>query len=65
MCDKGNTILVTPYASGAYDHGRNFVVKCGGGGLVWSQYSHRVDAEVTFCIYRFSILFLKVFWEQH
>jgi len=36
-----------------------------GDSLVWNQYSHRVDAEVTFYIYRFPILFLEVFWEQH
>ena len=39
--------------------------KMWGGTLVWNQYSHRVDAEVTFHIYRFPILFLEVFWEQH
>jgi len=32
---------------------------------VQNQYSHRVDAEVTFCIYSFPVLFLEVFWEQH
>jgi len=32
-------------------YGRNFLVKCGGGSLVWNQYSHRVDAEVMFYIY--------------
>jgi len=42
-------------------HGRNFVVKCGEDSLVRYQYSHRVDAEVTFYIYRFPILFLEVF----
>jgi len=46
-------------------HGRNFIVKCGGDNLVWNQYSHRVDTEVTFYIYRFPILFLEVFWQQH
>jgi len=33
--------------------------------LVRNQYSHRVDAKVTFYIYRFPILFVEVFWEQH
>jgi len=33
--------------------------------LVWNQYSQRVDAEVTFYISRFPILFVQVFWEQH
>jgi len=47
------------------DHERNFVVKCGGGSLMGNQYSHRVDAEVTFYMYRFSMLFLEVFREQH
>ena len=46
-------------------HERYFVVKCGGDSLVWNQYSHRVDAELAFYIYRFPILFLEVFWEQH
>ena len=32
---------------------------------MWNQYSHRVYAEVTLYIYRFPILFLNVFWEQH
>jgi len=41
--------------------GRNFVVKCGGDSLVGNQYGHRVDAEVTFYIYIFPILFLEVF----
>jgi len=36
-----------------------------GGSLVWNQYSQRVDAEVTFYTYRFPVLFLEVFWEQH
>jgi len=31
---------------------------------VWNQYSHQVNAEVTFYIYRFPTLFLDVFWEQ-
>ena len=48
-----------------YMHGRNFVVKFGGDNLVWNQYIHRVDAEVTFYVYRFPILFLEVFWQQH
>ena len=42
-----------------------FCCKIRGDTLVWNQYSHRVDAEVTFYIYRFPILFLEVFWEQH
>jgi len=46
-------------------YGRNFSVKCGGDSLVWNQYSHWVDAEVTFCIYRFQNFFLEVFWEHH
>jgi len=25
------------------DHGRNFVVKCGGDSLVWNQYGHWVQ----------------------
>jgi len=38
-------------------HGRNFVVKCEGqDSLVWNQYSHRVDAEVTFQYIRISNL---------
>jgi len=45
-------------------HGRNFVVKCGEDSLVWNQHSHKADAEVTFYIYRFQILYLEVFWEQ-
>jgi len=36
-----------------------------GDSLVWNQYSHRVDAEVTYYICRFPILFVEVFWEQH
>jgi len=32
---------------------------------VGSQYRHRVDAEVTIYTYRFPILFIDVFWEQH
>jgi len=36
-----------------------------GHSLVWNQYSHRVDAEVTFYIYRFPILFLDMLWEKH
>ena len=47
------------------NHGRNFVVKYGGDSLVWNQYSQRVDAEVTFYTYRFPVLFLEVFWQQH
>ena len=47
------------------DHGRNFVVKCWGHSFVGNHYSHRVDAEVKFYIYRFPILFLEVFWKQH
>ena len=38
-----------------------FCCKMWGYSLVWNQYSHRVDAEVMFYIYRFSILFLEVF----
>jgi len=41
-------------------HGRNFVVKCGGQ-LGVKTMCHRVDAEVTFNMYRFPILFLEVF----
>ena len=55
-------IIETPICSG--NHRRNFVVKWGDS-LVWNQHSHRVDAEVTFCICRFPIIFLEVFWEQH
>ena len=36
-----------------------------GGRLGVKPGSHRLDAEVTFHIYRFPILFLDVFWEQH
>jgi len=32
--------------------------------MVWNQYSHRVDTEVTFYIYSFPILFPEVFWQQ-
>jgi len=39
--------------------------KMWGDSLVRNQYSHRVDAEVTFYIYRLPILFQEVFWEQH
>jgi len=35
-----------------------------GGQLDVKPGSHRVDAEVTFHIYRFPIVFLDVFWEQ-
>jgi len=42
-----------------------FCCKMWGDSLVWNQYSHRVDAEVTFYIYRFPILFLDMFWEKH
>jgi len=35
------------------------------GQLGVTPYSHRVDAEVTFYIYRFPILFVELFWEQH
>jgi len=49
----------------ALKHGCNFAVKCEGDSLVWNQYSHRVDAEKTFHICRFPILFLEVLWEQH
>ena len=35
-----------------------------GDSLVLKQYSHRVDAEVKFYKYRFSILYLEVFWKQ-
>jgi len=42
-----------------------FCCKMWGGSLVGNQYSHRVDAKVTFYIYRFPMLFLEVFWEQH
>jgi len=31
-----------------------------GDSLMLNQYSHRVDAEVTFYIYRFPILFLEM-----
>jgi len=27
--------------------------------LVWNQYSHRADAEVKFCKYRFPIMFVR------
>ena len=40
-------------------YGRNFVVKCEGDNLVSNQDSHRVDAELTFYIYRFSILIFR------
>jgi len=46
-------------------HARNFDIKCEGDSLVWNQYSHRIDAEVTFYVCRFPIVFLEVFWEQH
>jgi len=36
-----------------------------GDSLVWNQPSQGVDAEVTFYIYRFPILFLQVFRGQH
>ena len=36
-----------------------------GDSLVWNQYGHRVDAGVTFYIYRDPIFVLEVFWEQH
>jgi len=42
-----------------YGHGRNCVVKCEGDSLVSNQDSHRVDAELTFYIYRFSILIFR------
>jgi len=38
--------------------------KMWGDSLVRNQYSHQVNVEVTFYIYRFPILFLDVFWEQ-
>jgi len=41
-----------------------FCCKMWGDSLVWNQYSHRVDAKVTFYVYRFPILFVEVFWEQ-
>jgi len=54
------------YRGGVYCmHGRNFAVKVWGDSLVWNQFSHRVNAEVTFFICRFPILFVEVFWEQH
>jgi len=58
-------ILYGDLQVGSAWHGRNFVVKCEGDSLVWNQYSQRVDAEVTFYTYRFPVLFLEVFWEQH
>jgi len=42
-----------------------FCCKMWGHTSVRNQYSLRVDAEVTFYIYRLPILFLEVFWEQH
>jgi len=39
--------------------GRNFVVKCEGDSLVWSQYFHRVGAEAKLYKYRFPILFFR------
>jgi len=45
------------YVAGSW---AQFVMKCRGDSLV-NQYNHRVDAEVTFYIYRFPILFLEVF----
>jgi len=42
-----------------------FCYKMWGVNLVQNQYSHRVDAEVTFYIYSFPVLFLEVSWEQH
>jgi len=33
--------------------------------LVWNPDCHRVNAEVKFYKYRFSVLFLEVFWKQH
>jgi len=53
----GTEITIRPWAQ--------FCCKMWGGSLVWNQYSHWVDAEVTICIYRFPILLLEVFWEQH
>ena len=40
------------------NHGCNSVVKCGGT-------AGCETAEVTFYVYRFPILFVEVFWEQH
>jgi len=45
-------------------HGRKFVVKCGGDSLVWSQWSHQVDAEVKSYKCRFLVLFIEVFQKQ-
>ena len=42
-----------------FDHGRNFVVKCGADSLMWNQHNHRADAEVKFCKYRFPTLFFS------
>ena len=42
-----------------------FCCKMWGDSLVWNQYSHRVDAELTFYTMRFPVLFLQVFWEKH
>jgi len=47
-----------------YDTWAQFCCKMGGS-LLCNQYSHRVDAKVTFSIYRSPILFLEVFCEQH
>jgi len=62
MCRNTACFSILTIAS---NHGRNFVVKCGEGQLGVKSDRHRVDAEVTFHIYRFPILFLDVFWEQH
>jgi len=63
--DRPSVQVTMKTATRASQHGRNFVVKCGGDSLVWNQYILRIDAEVTFYTYRFPILFLEVFWQQH
>jgi len=46
------------------NHGRNFVVKCGG--TAWCE-TNIVNGSMqkTFYTYSFPVLFLEVFWEQH
>ena len=59
---RGGGGWVSCFINVGYGNGRNCVVKCEGDGLVSNQDSHRVDAELTFFMYRFSI---EVFWGQH
>jgi len=41
-----------------------FCCKMWGDSLVWNQWSHWVDAEVTFYKYRFPVLFIEMFFES-